>query len=59
MIISIAMIWLVQLPLAFYLPGVANLGVYGIRWAIVAGLFTGTILYIMYFISGRWKSKKI
>jgi putative MATE family efflux protein len=59
MIVSIAMIWLVQLPLAFYLPGVANLGVYGIRWAIVAGLFAGAILYVIYFISGRWKAKKI
>ena len=59
MIVSIAMIWLVQLPLAFYLPGVANLGVYGIRWAIVASLFAGAVLYIIYFIAGRWKTKKI
>jgi Na+-driven multidrug efflux pump len=59
MIISIAMIWIVQLPLAYYLPGVVNLGVYGIRWAIVASLFAGTILYIIYFILGRWKTRKI
>jgi putative MATE family efflux protein len=59
MIVSIAMIWLVQLPLAFYLPGVANLGVYGIRWAIVASLFTGAVFYIIYFSLGRWKTKKI
>ncbi len=59
MIVTIAMIWLVQLPLAFFLPGVANLGVYGIRWAIVAGIFTGAIFYIIYFKVGRWKAKKI
>ena len=59
MIVSIAMIWLVQLPLAFFLPSVANLGVYGIRWAIVAGIFAGAIFYIIYFVSGRWKSRRI
>jgi putative MATE family efflux protein len=59
MIVSIAMIWLVQLPLAYFLPGVGNLGVYGIRWAIVAGIFAGAIFYIIYFSLGRWKTKKI
>lgn len=59
MIVSIAMIWLVQLPLAYYLPGVANLGVYGVRWAIVAGIFAGAVFYIIYFKLGRWKAKKI
>ena len=59
MIVSIAMIWLVQLPLAFYLPSVANLGVYGVRWAIVAGIFAGSVFYIIYFMLGRWKSRKV
>ena len=59
MIVSIAMIWIVQLPLAFYLPSVANLGVYGVRWAIVAGIFAGAVFYIIYFSLGRWKSRKV
>lgn len=59
MIVSIAMIWLVLLPLAFLLPKVGDLGVYGIRWAIVASFFAGAVVYIIYFIMGRWKSKKI
>jgi putative MATE family efflux protein len=59
MIISIAMIWAVQLPLAFVLPKVTDLGVYGIRWAIVASTFAGTAAYVVYFRLGRWKTKKV
>jgi putative MATE family efflux protein len=59
MIVSIAMVWVVQLPLAFFLPGIANLGVYGVRWAIVGGLFVGAAIYISYFIIGKWKTKII
>ena len=59
MIVSIAMIWMIQLPLAFFLPGVANLGVYGVRWAIVVSIFTGAIFYVIYFMLGRWKAKKV
>jgi len=59
MVVSIAMIWVVELPLAFLLPQVANLGVYGVRWAIVASMLAGAILYVTYFVLGRWKAKKI
>ena len=59
MIVSIAMIWVILLPLAFFLPGIFNLGVYGIRWAIVASIIAGAIFYIIYFMLGRWKLKKV
>ncbi|MFC2071753.1 MATE family efflux transporter [Chloroflexota bacterium] len=59
MLISLAMIWMVQLPLAFLLPRVTELGVYGVRWAIVAGLVVGAVAYITYFRLGRWKRKKV
>jgi Na+-driven multidrug efflux pump len=59
MIFSIAMIWIIQMPLAFLLPKVGDLGVYGIRWAIVAGVAAGAIAYIVYFQLGRWKAKKV
>jgi putative MATE family efflux protein len=59
MIVSIAMIWVIQLPLAFFLPGIANLGVYGVRWAIVVSIVTGAIFYLIYFTVGRWKAKKL
>jgi putative MATE family efflux protein len=59
MIISIGMIWAVQLPLAFLLPHITHLGVFGVRWAIVASTFAGTIAYVTYFRLGRWKTKKV
>jgi len=59
MIISIGMIWVVQLPLAFLLPRVTDLGVFGVRWAIVASTLIGTIAYVTYFRLGRWKIKKV
>jgi len=59
MVISILMIWLVQMPLAAILPQVANLGVYGVRWAIVAGMVAGAVAYVIYFRTGRWKRKKV
>jgi len=49
----------VQLFLAFLLPQIANLEVYGVRWAIVIGMVAGTVVYISYFRLGRWKRKKV
>jgi Na+-driven multidrug efflux pump len=59
MLISIAMIWVVQLPLVLVLPHVAGLGVYGIRWATVGGTIAGAVVYIVYFKLGRWKAKRV
>jgi Na+-driven multidrug efflux pump len=59
MIFSLFMIWVVQLPLASLLPRVTDLGVYGVRWAIVAGMLAGAAAYATYFRSGRWRRKRI
>lgn len=59
MVVSIVAIWAVQLPLAFILPRVTDLGVYGLRWAIVAATVAATIAYVVYFKLGRWKSKRV
>ena len=59
MLFSLLMIWVVLLPLAFFLPQVTNLGMYGVRWAIVASVVAGAVAYIIYFRMGRWKRKKV
>jgi putative MATE family efflux protein len=59
MIITLAMLWVVQLPLAFLLSRHTDLGVYGVRWAIVIGFVTGAIAYALYFWGGRWRRKKV
>ena len=59
MIISLMMIWIVQLPLAYLLPRWTDFGVYGVRWALVIGILAGAIAYIVYFQIGRWKRKRV
>jgi Na+-driven multidrug efflux pump len=59
MIVSFATIWAIQLLLAFLLSRMTGLGIYGIRWAMVASSFTAAIAYTVYFIVGRWKTKKV
>ena len=59
MIFSLFTAWLVQLPLAFFLPKVGDLGVYGVRWAISSGFIIGSVLFLVYFRTGRWKRKKV
>jgi len=51
--------WGVMLPLVFFLPRVTDLGVYGIRWAIVANMAVGAAVYLAYFALGRWKRKRV
>jgi len=59
MLFEIAPMWGVMLPLAYFLPHINDLGMFGIRWAIVAGIFVGAAAYIIYFVLGRWKRKKV
>jgi putative MATE family efflux protein len=59
MIISMAMLWAVQLPLAFLLSRFTGLGALGVRWAIMIGFAVGAVAYLVYFRIGRWKSKKV
>jgi Na+-driven multidrug efflux pump len=59
MIFSIIMLWVVQIPLAIFLPDLTGTGVSGVRWALVGGSTAGAILYLVYFIMGRWKKKRV
>jgi len=59
MVISLSMVWLLQLPLAFLLPRITNMGVLGVRWAIVVALVAGAVAYAIYFKLGRWKRKNV
>lgn len=58
-IIDLVTMWGIRVPLAVLLPKIANLGVYGVRWALVADTVSSAIIFIIYFQSGRWKRKKI
>jgi Na+-driven multidrug efflux pump len=59
MVIMLLNMWVVQVPLAYFLPKVTGLGVFGVRWAIVAGAAAAAVIYTIYFRLGRWKYKKV
>ena len=59
MLISFGMIWVVQIPLTYFLADHTGLGVNGIRWAMVISMFAGVVAYFLYFQSGRWKRKRV
>jgi putative MATE family efflux protein len=59
MIFEIGHLWVVMLPLAYILPRYYHLGVYGIRWAIVTGVYAGAAAYLIYFQMGKWKKKRV
>jgi Na+-driven multidrug efflux pump len=59
MVISILSTWTFLLPAAFLLPYIFDLGVYGVRWAMVLTQLVGAVAYVIYFRRGRWKNKII
>ncbi|MFC1900073.1 MATE family efflux transporter [Chloroflexota bacterium] len=59
MIITLTTMWLVQIPLAFFLPKYTDIGVYGVQWAIVTALLVRAVFFPIYFKMGRWKRRKI
>jgi putative MATE family efflux protein len=59
MLISLTMVWIFQLPLAFLISRHTTLGVFGIRWAVVISLVLGAAAYAIYFRLERWKRMKI
>ncbi len=59
LIISLVSGWLIQLPLAWWLPNVGNLGVLGVRWAAVIPMILTSGVYLVYFKTGRWKKKRV
>jgi putative MATE family efflux protein len=59
MVITLTMLWIVQLPLAFFLSKFTSFGMYGVRWAIAFGYIIGGLTYLLFFFKGRWNYKKI
>jgi Na+-driven multidrug efflux pump len=59
MIIDMTNLWGVRLLLAFWLPKITTLGVYGVRWAIVADALSSAIMFVIYLKIGNWKRKRV
>ena len=59
LIVGVVTSWGIQMPLAYFLPRLGNLGVYGVRWAIVIPTAVSAVILIIYFRMGRWKHKQV
>ena len=59
MLFSLVTMWGIQLPLAYVLPKYTDLGVFGVRWAMVISMAVGAIAFTAYFRTGRWKRKRV
>jgi putative MATE family efflux protein len=59
MLVSLMTIWVIQIPLAYFLPRITDLGVLGVRWAMVTSSVIGSLTYTIYFHLGRWKRKTV
>ncbi len=59
MLVVLLSVFVVQIPLAFFLSQHTSLGVYGTYWAIVSGTVVMAGSYATYFKLGRWKRKKV
>ena len=59
MFISLFSLWLVRIPLAYFLSNIPSIGVHGVWWSIPIGWFSGLMVYYAYYRSGRWKRKVV
>jgi putative MATE family efflux protein len=59
MVTNLTAMWGLAITLAFVLSRYTDLGVYGIRWAMVIGITARFIIYATYFKSGRWQRKRV
>ena len=59
MVVTLVTVWAVQVPLGYFMPKIGNLGVNGVRWAMVIALVVRAFTYALYFRMGRWKRKKV
>jgi putative MATE family efflux protein len=59
MLVSLLTIWAVQVPLAYAFSRFTDLGVFGVRWAMLAGTLVGAVAYAVYFSLGKWKRKRV
>lgn len=59
MFISLFSLWLIRIPVAYFLSAYPSIGIYGVYWSIPIGWFFGATLSFIYFLTGRWKKKAV
>jgi putative MATE family efflux protein len=59
LVVSFVTMWGMQLPLAYFLPKIGNMGVFGVRWAMAIALAMRAFAYLVYFRTDRWKHRRV
>jgi putative MATE family efflux protein len=59
MVINIATTWVIAILLAYLLPRYTDWGVISIRWAMSAAIIVAALANIVYFRTGRWKTRRV
>ncbi len=59
MFISLFSLWIIRIPVAWFLAKNPAIGVHGIWWSIPVGWLSGVILYYVYYRMGYWKKKAV
>lgn len=59
MFISLFSLWIVRIPVAYFLSKNTGMGVHGIWWSIPIGWLAGVVLSYWYYRLGRWKTKSV
>ncbi len=59
MVVTLLTMWGIQVPLAYSIPKISSIGVYGVRWGMVTGNVMRAVIYTIYFKLGRWKRKQV
>ncbi len=59
MFISLFSLWIIRIPVAWYLSHHPSFGLRGIWWSIPVGWLSGVLLYYAYYRTGNWKKKSV
>ena len=57
MFITLIALWIIRIPASYYLS--AKIGIVGIWWGVPAGWLIGLLLLIIYYLTGKWKTKGV
>ncbi len=57
MFITLIALWFIRIPAAYFMSH--KIGVTGIWWAVPMGLFAGFIISLLYYLTGKYKTKVI
>lgn len=57
MFITLIALWVIRIPASYFLS--AKIGIDGIWWGVPAGWFIGLLLLIIYYLTGKWKTKGV